>query len=1436
MKSINFLRNGENMSKVLKYFLFSLIFFVYMFFNLNIVNVSADSTVSISSLDIVTNRTIISNDLPSITVLTHGLSCDASVWSNDGSYFSYDEESLIEKIRQKNPQNTVVYGASVDTIKGTISKNNMTVSDSRSRNAEDDQINERIGAESLANSYYLETGYDDIDKIVLVPQYINDYYFPRIIDDSDLDGDGVVDFIEDCQNAGNPCKSSLTMDDIDKHIIIIFQQNTSYTRESNDYVYMQFEYILDNLSYDYYNLTGSLPTFNLIAHSRGGLTNMQYALAHPYNVASLYSVGSPYNGSHLAAYPFLLELPGFESNYNYLDRVDYEPGVLDILNSNLTDSYKNYWNEFYMFFEHINFVPIGSYADISVFNNVLLEANGSYINISPEDLEKIEKIIFTLKEYYENETFYNLNYINGLLNSIRLNILDVGIESLIGINITEYLLPLDDINFLCPSSENIDVEELTHMGQFNEIGLFYYDDLFIHLNSQIAEGYLNNRVIVKQFTTKDYENCKKAVNSVGLIHNLETRNPDIINFIINDIDLGNSTKGVFEYIEHDKFIEIVKFNGNVSGESLSIPEYINGKPVEVISKNAFDKDLWDINYNSITKIEIPKTIKEIRSYAFSNCDNITEIHIPNDAALEIIYDNAFFKTSITDIDLPDNLINITPKTFEGCTFLENINSSGIVFESIDGVLFNKNMTKLIKYPQNKNQESYTVDLNVTEISENAFTNNKFLKNLFMNSVLSIGKNAFSGCINLEFIDNVVLNYAYSNSLDDTKWYLNQGEFVILGNVLIGYEGDDSTISLCDYPKSISCIGSGAFMYKNINHVEIPDSVSRISKFSFFGCIESLEIYLFNNLLIEEESFDLLNENYNIYVPLDCYDEYILENFEYPDRFKIIQTSVVLIDVDENVSNEIFYYNEVFELPISDNTNLYYKWYDENGLLYSNDNVWNSIEKSIILRCYVNTNVSFKKQDNSVILECEVLLGDVLLFSNYGININSTFIPFNDLPNQYYYYYFLINGVNISNEIVYDCSFFIVDVVEVPINYTITFVNTNPLSQNSSFVKDLTILNCEIEGLSYFELINITGVNFSGVTLSETSLDSQIITDSLELLYYADLSENNEITVYVIWEYIVYSIYFDLNGGFFSDEETPVSYSFTIKEGIDLYFPELTKTYYSTGVYRFENEEVAFGESIHISSAGNRTYWVDWTPIEYNITYVNLLLASSTNLVKTFTMINKTTLSPAEMENYEFMGWYKDKYFTTEVEEVGLGTGINSSITLYAKWKINSSISRTEIVGINDDTDLWGQYYDEFTIKDLTGYTASQLIVKGFKTITITLRIYTREINDGYQHIYIYNGDSENYKCIGEYEYGSGNIGVQNDFVLREIELTVNLSEFRNSDKICLFYEASGALEDDWENMIIEFRIEGEESYAYTTSSSGGGIGGGGGKIDQIIIT
>lgn len=49
-----------------------------------------------------TNLTVLSNDAPAITVLTHGLNSDSSHWSNDGEEnkkFRYNTNSLLEKLR-----------------------------------------------------------------------------------------------------------------------------------------------------------------------------------------------------------------------------------------------------------------------------------------------------------------------------------------------------------------------------------------------------------------------------------------------------------------------------------------------------------------------------------------------------------------------------------------------------------------------------------------------------------------------------------------------------------------------------------------------------------------------------------------------------------------------------------------------------------------------------------------------------------------------------------------------------------------------------------------------------------------------------------------------------------------------------------------------------------------------------------------------------------------------------------------------------------------------------------------------------------------------------------------------------------------------------------------------------------------------------------------
>ena len=75
-----------------------------------------------------------------------------------------------------------------------------------------------------------------------------------------------------------------------------------------------------------------------------------------------------------------------------------------------------------------------------------------------------------------------------------------------------------------------------------------------------------------------------------------------------------------------------------------------------------------------------------------------------------------------------------------------------VFMSADGVLYNKEQTSLLFYPSLKKGESFTVPETVQELREGVFRNAKYLTSVTLpSSVTSIGKNAFSGCDQLQKI-------------------------------------------------------------------------------------------------------------------------------------------------------------------------------------------------------------------------------------------------------------------------------------------------------------------------------------------------------------------------------------------------------------------------------------------------------------------------------------------------------------------------------------------------------------------------------------------------------------------------------------------------------------------------------------------------------------
>lgn len=145
------------------------------------------------------------------------------------------------------------------------------------------------------------------------------------------------------------------------------------------------------------------------------------------------------------------------------------------------------------------------------------------------------------------------------------------------------------------------------------------------------------------------------------------------------------------------------------------------------------------NRNLMTdKIDIPSTVR------FTDVD-YTVIKIANPA---------FEDSSISYISIPSTIEEIDDDAFCNCNNLQIIYvaTDNEKFCSEDGVLFNKNKTKLILYPTRKNTESYIIPTSVSEIASNAFSSCEYLKSITLpNSIRTINEYTFYRCFGLTSI-------------------------------------------------------------------------------------------------------------------------------------------------------------------------------------------------------------------------------------------------------------------------------------------------------------------------------------------------------------------------------------------------------------------------------------------------------------------------------------------------------------------------------------------------------------------------------------------------------------------------------------------------------------------------------------------------------------
>ena len=150
---------------------------------------------------------------------------------------------------------------------------------------------------------------------------------------------------------------------------------------------------------------------------------------------------------------------------------------------------------------------------------------------------------------------------------------------------------------------------------------------------------------------------------------------------------------------------------------------------------------------------MPDGVKELSIHALANCYYIPEIILPE--SLETIGEEAFEDCDkLTEITIPAGVITIDSNPFYSCNKLKEIrvDENNQDFCGENGVLFDKNKTRLIQYPAEKDNIEYSVPDTVSEISEYAFLYNKYLTYITMpDNVTSIGKYAFSSCTSLTSI-------------------------------------------------------------------------------------------------------------------------------------------------------------------------------------------------------------------------------------------------------------------------------------------------------------------------------------------------------------------------------------------------------------------------------------------------------------------------------------------------------------------------------------------------------------------------------------------------------------------------------------------------------------------------------------------------------------
>ena len=203
-------------------------------------------------------------------------------------------------------------------------------------------------------------------------------------------------------------------------------------------------------------------------------------------------------------------------------------------------------------------------------------------------------------------------------------------------------------------------------------------------------------------------------------------------------------------------------------------------------------------------LEIPETVMDVP---------VTELREDRD------YGDEYLQKYFLTVRIPSSVTVIDSSFLDGvkCAAYESSSES---YQTKDGVLFNKDGTVLLKYPQDRQEEEYTIPEGTEVIGENSIRPALLKRVRFADSVTAVQKNAFA------YVKEVYFNEGLKEIGDYAFMSCSNLESIILPDSLekLGRKAFDLTYSETDpevrIPEHLKFIEDNAVVFKDVYMEEL----------------------------------------------------------------------------------------------------------------------------------------------------------------------------------------------------------------------------------------------------------------------------------------------------------------------------------------------------------------------------------------------------------------------------------------------------------------------------------------------------------------------------------------------------------------------------------------------------------------------------------------